>query len=131
MVATEEIIFPSQSNWTYDIFSQIVIPKQASVLQACHHVVPSGIGICDSLSGQRVGAVLDTFRFHPHFHSFHYGFGQFQAFRLSLFIREACFIAAVINLVYILYLSQCVLGHLPVFIQSLLKMTAYMHQAVE
>lgn len=37
VVATEEIIFPSQSNWTYDIFSQIVIPKQASVLQACHH----------------------------------------------------------------------------------------------
>ena len=30
-----------------------------------------------------------------------------------------------------LYLSQCMLGHLPVFIQSLLKMTTYMHQTVE
>ena len=68
MVAAEEVIFPSQSYRPDDIFSQIVIPKQASVLQACHHVVPSGIGICDRLSGQRARAVLDTFRFHPHLH---------------------------------------------------------------
>ena len=42
MVAAEEIIFPSQSYRPDDIFSQIVILKQASVLQASHHVAPSG-----------------------------------------------------------------------------------------
>ena len=30
-----------------------------------------------------------------------------------------------------LYLSQCMLGHLPVFIQSLFKMTADMHQTIQ
>ena len=38
MVAAEEVIFPSQSYRSDDIFSQIVIPKQASVLQASHQV---------------------------------------------------------------------------------------------
>ena len=68
MVAAEEVIFPSQSYRPDDIFSQIVIPKQASVLQASHHVAPSGIGIRDGFPGLGVGTVLDTFRFHPHLH---------------------------------------------------------------
>ena len=68
MVSAEEIIFPSQSYRSDDIFSQIVIPKQASVLQTSHHVAPSGIGIRDSFPGLGVGTVLDTFRFHPHLH---------------------------------------------------------------
>ena len=79
MVAAEEVIFPSQSNRPDDIFSQIVIPEQASVLQTSHHVVPSGIGIRDGFPDLGIGAVLDSFRFHPHFHGIHDRSGQFPA----------------------------------------------------
>ncbi len=65
MVAAEEVIFPSQGNRPDDIFSQVVVPKQAPVLQTSRHVVPSGIGIRDGFPNLGIGAVLDTFRFHP------------------------------------------------------------------
>ena len=131
MVAAEEVIFPSQSNRPDDIFSQIVIPEQASVLQTSHHVVPSGIGIRDGFPDLGIGAVLDSFRFHPHSHGIHDRSGQFPALRLPLVVRQARLIAAVFNPVNMLYLGQAMFGHLPVFIQSLFKMTADMHQAVE
>lgn len=131
MVAAEEVIFPSQSNRPDDIFSQIVIPKQASVLQTSHHVVPSGVGIRDGFPDQGIGAVLDSFRFHPHSHGIHDRSGQFPALRLPLVVRQARLIAAVFNPVNMLYLGQAMFCHLPVFIQSLFKMTADMHHAVK
>ena len=51
MVAAEEVILPAQRDGADDIFRQIVVPQQASVLQASHHIVPSGIGICDGFAG--------------------------------------------------------------------------------
>ena len=51
VVAAEEIVLSSQRDGPDDIFSQIVILKQASVLQASRHVVPSGIGIRDGFPG--------------------------------------------------------------------------------
>ena len=84
MVVAEEVIFPSQSNRPDDIFSQIVIPKQASVLQTSHHVVPSGIGIRDGFPNLGIGAVLDSFRFHPHSHGIHDRSGQFLVLRFPL-----------------------------------------------
>lgn len=131
MVAAEKVIFPSQSNRPDDIFSQIVIPEQASVLQTSHHVVPSGIGIRDGFPDLGIGAVLDSFRFHPHFHGIHARSGQFPALRLPLVVRQPRLIAAVFNPVNMLYLGQAMFGNLPVFIQSLFKMTADMHQTVE
>lgn len=36
---------------TGDIFRQVVVPQQTSVFQTPHHIVPSGIGICDGFAG--------------------------------------------------------------------------------
>ena len=86
MVSAEEVIFPSQSNRPDDIFCQIVIPKQTSVLQTFHYVVPSGIGIRDGFSDLRAGAVLDSFRFHPHLHCLHDWTDQLLTLQSALII---------------------------------------------
>ena len=86
VITAEEVILPSQSDWSYNIFSKIVIPKQTSVLQAFHHVAPSGIDIRDGFPDLRARTVLDTFRFHPYFHCIHDRSGQFLTFCLTLVI---------------------------------------------
>ena len=121
MVAAEEVIFPFLSNRSDDIFSQIVIPMQASVLQTSHHAVSSGIGIRDVFPDLGIGAVLDSFRFHPHFHSIHDRSGQFPALCLPLVVRKARLIAAVFNPENMSYLGQAMFCHLPVFIVSIHK----------
>ena len=131
MIAAKKIILPSQSYRPDGIFGQIIIPKQASVLQASHHVVPSGIGIRDGFSGLGVGTVLDAFRFHPYLHGIHDRSGQFPALCLSFIVRQAGLIAAMLNPVYMLYLGQSMFGHLPVFIKCLFKMPADMYQTIE
>ena len=69
VIAVEEIILPSQSYRPDGIFGRIAIPKQASVLQASHHVVPVGIGIRGGFSGLGVGLYLCLpFPFTPSWH---------------------------------------------------------------
>ena len=86
MIAAEKVIFPSQGNRPDDIFCQIVIPKQTVVLQAFHHVVPSGIGIRDGFPNLRAKAVFDAFRFHPHLHGLHDWPGQLLTLQPALII---------------------------------------------
>ena len=131
MVSAEEIIFPSQGYRPDDIFGQIVIPKQASVLQTSYHVSPSGIGIRNGFPGLGVGTVLDTFRFHPHLYGIHDRSGQFPTFCLPLILRETRLITIVFNPVYMLYLGQSMFSHFLILIQSLFKMTADMYQTIE
>ena len=86
VIAAEEVILPPQGDWSYNIFSKIVIPKQTSVLQTFHHVAPSGICIRDGFPNLGTRTVLDPFRFHPYFHGLHDRSGQFLTFRLTLVI---------------------------------------------
>ena len=51
VVAAEEVILSAQRDGADDIFCQVIVPQQASVFQTPHHVVPSGIGICDGFAG--------------------------------------------------------------------------------
>ena len=86
MVAAEEVILPSQGNRPDAVPGRIVVPKQVSVLQTFHHVLPSGIGIRDGFPGLGVGTVPDAFRFHPYFHGLHDRPGQFPTFRLAFVV---------------------------------------------
>ena len=128
MITTEEIILSSQSDGPDCILRQIVVPKQASVLQTSHHVLPSCIGIGDGFTDLGTETILDTFRFHPCFHGLHNGSSQFLTFRPTLIIRHPCLIAAVLNPVYMLYLSQPIFSRFPVLVKGLSKMTADMYQ---
>ena len=85
VVAAEEIILASQRDGPDNIFRQVVVPKQASVFQASHHVAPSGVGIRDSFAGLRPGTVPDAFRFHPCLHGSRARAGPRSFFRFCRF----------------------------------------------
>ena len=58
MITTEEKIFSAQSDGALDVFRQIVIPVQATIVQASYNIIPFGIGICNGLACQEPGLYL-------------------------------------------------------------------------
>ena len=59
VITTEEKIFSAQSDGALDVFRQIVIPVQATIVQASYNIIPFGIGICNGLACQRTWTVFN------------------------------------------------------------------------
>lgn len=106
VVSAEEIVFASERYGADFILGKVVVDFQTTVLKNLHHVFPTGIGICDGLTGEGAFAVMDSFGLHPLLHLFHDRLRAFPSFGLScLKVHWPC-IAFMLDAIQFVYLAK-------------------------